>query len=408
MGVSIADWIITKLGRWLLKNEPIDHKNYYFNFNKMCDDMQVGDVILMQGRNKIGNIIRHVTLSPWTHAALYIGRLNDIKDLKSREIASQFCVDNPDKQLLIESDLGVGTILSDIKSYEDYSIRILRPQQLANEDADKIVSYAIGKLGMQYDVRHLLDLARFLFPWGLFPRRWRSSLFEHNALQPTKDICSSMIAESFESVDYPILPLIEEVYENKIAFIRRNNRLYTPSDFDYSPYFDVIKYPFFSLTKKGEYHHFPWMKNEISNDEGLNFRSLSPKIQNFFTSKAYAVIGASTDRYKFGNKVLRCYLQQNKKVYPVNPHEKIIEGVPCVDQIDNLPNNVKSLSIITKPAVTEKIIDQAIEKGIQNIWMQPGSESALAIQKCEENKINVIAGGPCILKELRFKEEQNE
>ena len=404
MSNSFINWIITKFGAWLVKNDPVTHQDYYCDFNKMCEGIQIGDVILMQGRNKIGNIIRHVTLSPWTHAALYVGRLSDIQDARSREMASPFCLDNSDKQLLVESDIGVGTILSDIKSYDGFAIRILRPQHLEKEDAQKIVNYAIGRLGMQYDVRHLLDLARFLFPWGFFPKRWRSSLFEHNALQPTKDICSSMIAECFESVDYPILPWIEEGYENKINFIRRNNRLYTPSDFDYSPYFDVIKFPFFPLEKEGDYHRFSWLENEITNDDGGNVMWLSPQIQDFFTSKAFGVVGASSDRNKFGNKVLRCYLQKNLKVYPVNPHEKMIEGIPCIDKIDKLPKNVKSISVITQPAITEQIVDEAIQKGIQNIWMQPGSESTLAIQKCKEHKINVIADGVCILRELRFKE----
>ncbi|MDR3492147.1 MAG: CoA-binding protein [Gammaproteobacteria bacterium] len=146
------------------------------------------------------------------------------------------------------------------------------------------------------------------------------------------------------------------------------------------------------------------MKDVVSDDEGLNFNWLSPKILQFFTSKAYAVVGASSNRNKFGNKVLRCYLQQNKKVYPVNPNEKIIEGIPCIAQIDQLPSNVKSISIVTQPSVTESIVDQAIQKGIQNIWMQPGAESAAAIQQCEKHNINVIADGTCILKELRFKE----
>jgi len=404
MSASLTDWIIDKFSRFLMKSRSPTYKDFYCDFDKMCRNAQPGDVLLIQGRNRISNIIRHVTLSPWTHAALYIGRVNDIEDPKSHEIASRFCVDHLGRQLIVESNLGCGTILSDIKRYEDYPIRILRPQQLTKEDTNKIVQFAIGKLGTQYDVRQILDLARLLFPWGFFPKRWRSTLFEHNALQPTKDICSSMIAEAFQSVEYPILPLIESGYEKEIEFIWRNNRLYTPRDFDYSPYFDLKRYPFFPLEKPGEYHHLPWMKNVISNDEGLNFISVSPSIQKFFTSPAYAVIGASTDRNKFGNKVLRCYLQQHKKVYPVNNHEKTIEGLSCYHQIADIPSTVKSISIVTPPAVTETIVDEAIQHGIQNIWMQPGSESPLAIEKCEKNKINVIADGSCILKVLRFQE----
>jgi len=129
-------------------------------------------------------------------------------------------------------------------------------------------------------------------------------------------------------------------------------------------------------------------------------------IKQFLSSKAFAVIGASTNRTKYGNKVLRCYMQHEKKVYPVHLKEKIIEGLPCIQKIADLPPEVQSLSIVTPPALTEKFVEEAIEKGIKNIWMQPGAESGIAILNCKRHKINVIANGPCLLIELGFKDEQ--
>ena len=131
---------------------------------------------------------------------------------------------------------------------------------------------------------------------------------------------------------------------------------------------------------------------------------MDDQIKQFFTSRAFGVIGASTKRDKYGNKVLRCYMQYHKKVYPVNPRADIIEGIHCIDQVANLPNEVKSLSVITPPQITEDIVDQAIIKGIKHIWMQPGAESELAIQKCKQHGMNVIAGGPCILVVLGFQD----
>ncbi|PJD94134.1 MAG: hypothetical protein CK424_00850 [Legionella sp.] len=119
-------------------------------------------------------------------------------------------------------------------------------------------------MGKKYDVRHLLDLARFLFPWGLFPRKWRSTLFQHNAMQPTEDICSSMIADAFQSVHYPILPFIHEGNRNQMELVKRNSRLFTPSDFDYSPFFSVIKYPIFPPDTLKGYAHLPWDETKIS------------------------------------------------------------------------------------------------------------------------------------------------
>lgn len=127
-------------------------------------------------------------------------------------------------------------------------------------------------------------------------------------------------------------------------------------------------------------------------------------IQQFLSAAAFGVAGASTHREKYGNKVLRCYLQNHKKVYPINPRESIIEGVTCVASVADLPKEVQSLSIITPPSVTEKIVEQAIAKGIKNIWMQPGAESAIAVANCQKNNINVIADGSCLLVTLHFRE----
>ena len=124
---------------------------------------------------------------------------------------------------------------------------------------------------------------------------------------------------------------------------------------------------------------------------------MQARIKKFLSSSAFAVAGASKDRNKFGNKVLRCYLRHHKTVYPVNPKESEIEGLTCVKKISDLPNDVNSISIVTPPHVTEKIVSEAIQKGIQHIWMQPGAENTESILICEKHGINVIAGGPCIL-----------
>ena len=132
---------------------------------------------------------------------------------------------------------------------------------------------------------------------------------------------------------------------------------------------------------------------------------MDQKIKKFFESKAFAVLGASSRRHKYGNKVLRCYLQNDLRVYPINPMEDQIEGLPVLRKIADLPTEVMSISIITPPSVTEKLVEEAITQGIRNIWMQPGAESPAAIANCEKNGINVIAGGPCILVALGFKDE---
>ena len=128
------------------------------------------------------------------------------------------------------------------------------------------------------------------------------------------------------------------------------------------------------------------------------------QIERFLASPAFGVVGASASRFKFGNKVLRCYLQNGYRAIPVNPTEQEIEGIPCVAAIKDLPPDVKSISMITPPAVTEQLVPLAIEKGIANIWMQPGAESPVAVKLCQENNVNVIADGSCILVVLGYSE----
>jgi predicted CoA-binding protein len=127
-------------------------------------------------------------------------------------------------------------------------------------------------------------------------------------------------------------------------------------------------------------------------------------IETFLKSEAFGVVGASEDRSKYGNKTLRCYLQNKKTVIPVNPKAKMVEGIPAVATVADLPDNVKSISVITPPAVTEKVVEAAIAKGITNIWMQPGAESDAAIERCKAAGINVIADHSCVLVVLGYRE----
>ena len=127
-------------------------------------------------------------------------------------------------------------------------------------------------------------------------------------------------------------------------------------------------------------------------------------MEAFFSSPAFGVVGASKHKSKYGNKVLRSYMKNDHVVYPVNPKEDVIEGLNCYESVSELPKEVKSISIITPPKVTEQVVKEAINKGIKNIWMQPGAESKEAIDTCLAHHINVIAGGPCILVVAGFKE----
>jgi predicted CoA-binding protein len=128
------------------------------------------------------------------------------------------------------------------------------------------------------------------------------------------------------------------------------------------------------------------------------------QIKSFLAGQRFAVVGASRDREKYGNKVLRAYLQNNLDAVPVNPGGGQIEGLTAYADLTLVPGQVDGVSIITPPKVTDSVVAQAVSLGIKHIWMQPGAESAAAIDVAEESGANVIAGGPCLLVALRYHE----
>jgi len=131
---------------------------------------------------------------------------------------------------------------------------------------------------------------------------------------------------------------------------------------------------------------------------------LQARIRSFFDGEAFAVVGASRDRAKYGNKVLRAYLQNGLKVFPVNPRETEIEGLAAYPSLDSLPEPVHGVSIVTPPAVTDQVVGQAAAAGIRHVWVQPGAESPEALRRAQALGLEVIADGPCALVALGYRE----
>lgn len=132
--------------------------------------------------------------------------------------------------------------------------------------------------------------------------------------------------------------------------------------------------------------------------------SVTDRIHAFLASGPFAVVGASTDRSKYGNKVLRCYQQHGKEVYPINPKAPEVEGLKAYASLAALPAKARAISIITPPAATEQVVRDAAAAGVQHVWMQPGAESDAAIATAESLGMSVIAGGPCLLVVLGYHE----
>ena len=134
-------------------------------------------------------------------------------------------------------------------------------------------------------------------------------------------------------------------------------------------------------------------------------RTEATRFEAFLASSSFAVVGASTDRSKYGNKVLRCYVQHHRKVYPVNPKAREVEGLQAYPSLAALPEPVPAVSVITPPAATEQVVRKAHAAGVKHVWMQPGAESDDAIRTAEALGMNVIAGGPCLLVVMGYQEQ---
>lgn len=119
--------------------------------------------------------------------------------------------------------------------------------------------------------------------------------------------------------------------------------------------------------------------------------------QAFLAGRTYAVVGASRDRSKFGNRVLRAYLEHGYLVVPVNPREREIEGLAAVPSLAQLPRKVDGISIVTPPDVSGAVTVEALTLGYRNLWFQPGSEHLEAVRAARAAGARVLAYGPCVL-----------
>src|SRR3990167_29534 len=264
--MSLGNWVVQKLGNYLLK-EITPPRGFLCDFSRICHEIRPADVLLIEGRNRISHMVQHITESPWSHSALYIGRIHDLEDPKIREYVQHHYKGSASEQLLVESVVGFGTIIAPVSKYREEHIRVCRPTGLSHIDAQNVITFSVKTIGREYDIRHFFDLGRFIFASLLIPRRWKSSLFSVDAGKVEQDICSTMIAKAFGSIKFPILPLIRINRSNRLEIIRRNPDLYAPCDFDYSPYFDIIKYPMLPVTGYSAYRHLPWHEELMSNDD---------------------------------------------------------------------------------------------------------------------------------------------
>jgi|SRR5579883_736408 len=193
--------------------------------------LQPGDVLLVEGNNHIAGVIKYLTQSTWSHSALYVGPID------GRATAEG------EPHVLIEANVGEGVVSAPLSKYFKFHTRICRPVGLTETDCMTVCSYAVARVGFAYDLKNIIDLMRYLFPMPL-PQRWRRRMIALGSGDPSRLICSALIADAFSAVRYPILPKItlarSQQAVQQIMEIRHSS-LYCPRDFDISPYFMVVK-----------------------------------------------------------------------------------------------------------------------------------------------------------------------
>lgn len=239
-GTTWLDDFLDGVGRRLAAKLNRPHSGYEpytpSDFETLCRLLQPGDVLLVEGGERVSTAIKYLTQSTWSHAAMYVGaHLPDP-------------VDGGEKHHLVEVNLGEGCVSVPLSKYATYNTRICRPVGLSDAERAAVARFMIARIGLNYDLRNIFDLARYFLPTPPVPVRWRRRMLAFGSGDATRAICSSLIAQAFQSVRYPILPDVTKVKSRhgsrqareEILHIRHHS-LFAPRDFDLSPYFEIVK-----------------------------------------------------------------------------------------------------------------------------------------------------------------------
>lgn len=255
--------------RWLadqfteLITQPRRHYQHfvYNSPEKLRATIQPGDVLLVDGDQRVSQAVKYLTQSTWSHSALFIGDALLRRDPETRRQTHRR-FGRESRYLMVEALVAEGVIVSPVIKYLDLNIRICRPRGLGVEGREMVLDYAISRIGHTYDRRNFLDLTRYLLPFHLIPQPLREDALHFGSGVATETICSTLLAEAFAKVRFPILPTYirpprprtpgqrlkqrivgrptRRAYSGLLR--ARHPTLSTPRDFDLSPYFDIVKF----------------------------------------------------------------------------------------------------------------------------------------------------------------------
>jgi len=252
----LLEWLGRKLAKYLSEVRPEGTRFATSPPEKLAGTLEPGDVLLIEGNTRVSVAIKYLTQSTWSHSALYIG------DALRGTAGTPATGEEP--KVLIEADMRAGVRAVPLSHFAGLHTRICRPVGLAVEETRKVIDFAVTRIGEAYDMKNVFDLARYLFPTPPVPARFRRRMIALGSGDPTRAICSTLIAAAFDSVRYPILPEYVPPQAGTRADVRaeqedilriRHHSLYVPRDFDISPYFAIVK-P--TIAHGFDFHRLHW------------------------------------------------------------------------------------------------------------------------------------------------------
>jgi hypothetical protein len=232
--------------------------------------LKPGDILLVEGNSRLSATIKYLTQSTWSHAALYVGE-------RPGDAAS-----NGEPNVLLEAEADTGVVTVPLSKYVSFHTRICRPVGLDDTSTKQVLDYALARRGTKYDSQRIVDLARYLFPYPPVPVWFRRRMLSIGCGDPTRAICSTLIAQAFASIHYPILPeraLINGKTYAMAPYVQSENDhirtygLYTPRDFDVSPYFAIVK-P--TLVAGFDYRTVQWDPPGVTPEELAKAKVVTP------------------------------------------------------------------------------------------------------------------------------------
>lgn len=272
---SLRRWAVAKIETLLTKPLATYELHVPNDLERLKRHLRKGDLLLVEGEQRVSVVIKYLTQSSWSHAAIYVGDELLLREPGRRaELRERF---GGEAGHLIVEALMEGVVVSPVSKYLEHNIRVCRPVGIRRDDLARVLDDVVRRIGHRYDLKNVVDLARYFLPVSLIPRRFRRQALTLGSGKPTEVICSSMLAEAFGLVGFPVLPRIVATAAGRrrgfldrllgrrgpprTRYFRRSPTLVTPREFDLSPYFEIVKIHF--VEDDGfDYRTIAWVEDQ--------------------------------------------------------------------------------------------------------------------------------------------------